>query len=740
MIAKNTKSDGDAELVCQEVMAWWREAREVITAHGDGKLCLRDQWQQSGLRWIGDHWTSGNSGLNDGLTREGAGVSAGISTTEDGLHRLTINRTQTGIISGLSVQHERPTVVRLKPQESMDEPDYFLRPVKSREMLALANATSEDQVFYFAHDAESMVELAKMAQAGQVEVTGFSRYQLAGLAPLRADQAQAVQAIMPGIVLVEFTLAQMRGEEPFGKFEADTLMRAAGVLDNELYRINDRAVTEVGQRMFDNRTGLAGLEFFLVQNGVNCAIFGHQPFVVQWNREKHIPVFCNPNILNVGIDPNATRIEDADYVLVDSVIDAEKAKVRWPKHAKAIEEAAQTGQVPDVHGERGSDFGRQYERQMLTVTTAWRRHAKYPMTEDEAVSAGLVSRIEPAEAVLGEDGTIVQEAVAGGYVLTETNMPVDPASDQWPKASQVRQIQVLPENQIVLSDQRCPWSDIPIGWNVNIPIPYLPYGQGEPVRLEDLQQAVNRLLSILHNHARYYQFPMMLWPRSLVALMEKSGVSAYAKPGRMVPVDDAIWMQLVVNGGRGLTLQPPPVPPSYVELLRLLLGEIDRMGGNVGVMQGEAPNSNASGTMVAQLQQAAKGPLGFKARHAQWMLEHVARVTLDAIVKWVPESVWAEVCNQYPWPVLRHIRQRIKPEMFDVEVEIVTGGGVVKEIEKAESRELYKDGLLDRRTTMERCGVADPEAVERRINQEQGQAAPAMAGSGSRPQPAGVPR
>jgi hypothetical protein len=250
---------------------------------------------------------------------------------------------------------------------------------------------------------------------------------------------------------------------------------------------------------------------------------------------------------------------------------------------------------------------------------------------------------------------------------------------------------------------------------------------GEPERLEDIQQAIIQAASILHQHSRYYQFPMLLWPESLVNRMEAAGVAPYAKPGRMLPIDDGMWMQLAAGNGRGLTFEPPPIPGEFVDYLTILLNEHDRLSGHVSVLQGSPDKPDMSGVAIAQLQEAARGPLGFKSRHTQWTLQHVGRVMLDAIVKLLPPREWARIVNQVPPPVLERFRQRILESEFDVEVEVVSGKGLMREAEAMQARELFKEQLLSQTTAMERNSVENVEEEKRRMRGDMQEQASAMA-------------
>ena len=57
-----------------------------------------------------------------------------------------------------------------------------------------------------------------------------------------------------------------------------------------------------------------------------------------------------------------------------------------------------------------------------------------------------------------------------------------------------------------------PFDEIPVAWNVNLPRPDTPYGIGDPENVHDLQDALNRVASHLHNHLRYFASPQEYVP------------------------------------------------------------------------------------------------------------------------------------------------------------------------------------------------------------------------------------
>jgi len=160
-----------------------------------------------------------------------------------------------------------------------------------------------------------------------------------------------------------------------------------------------------------------------------------------------------------------------------------------------------------------------------------------------------------------------------------------------------------------------------------------------------------------------------------------------------------------------------------------LLDIADRLMGHVEVLQGENPGGASSGVAIEQLRAEARGPLGFKSKYTEWMLERLVKLGLDAIVKWLPESVAQDICSRYPWPVLQTILARIDPKRYNISVEIASGKGINQLMDAERADRLYAAGgpgrLIGRRTAQEMNDVPDPAGEEREIIEED-QAAQAM--------------
>lgn len=152
-----------------------------------------------------------------------------------------------------------------------------------------------------------------------------------------------------------------------------------------------RAVQEVWDALYSRAQG----NYHTATNELYKAIFGHQPMLFQWVPEENRFKLSNPHILNVWIDPTAETVDDADYVILDTFISADKAKSLWPHLEDTIDQAKEKN-ILDIRKDKfrtGSPFRIEFKRDMLIVRTVWMRHQKVPMTLEEALESGAV-RVE----------------------------------------------------------------------------------------------------------------------------------------------------------------------------------------------------------------------------------------------------------------------------------------------------------------------------------------------------------
>lgn len=696
-----------------------------------GGMTLEREWELAGHRYLGNHWydVRGSVGLVEGFRVFHTGMTSGDAK---GIKRFTLNRTQNSIISNTASEMQQQLVVRFEPQESADPSEYMLSPDGGAIVANIVQATMP------AMEQQAMMQADPEAMAAQP--------------PLDPIALSFVEA--------QFTPEQLGDGSEIGPTAIITEAQAGiikqaievGVLkDNDLVEINDKTRRDVAQAAFDALWNASNCDQHIYRNVLYRNIFGHQPLRFQFDHETPRFILDNTHILNVWIDPTHDTIDEADYLIFEHVLDADQAVAQWPDFEEAIAGAREKGQLDLKPTKTGSSYFRMgspsqsthFRRPMVRVRTAWLRHQQVAMTEREAVESGRVvqnpmemMQEPPVEDMVDDSGDEVIEAEESGneqaqeapelnylLVMDERGNPIEPEptgpdAENWPKTVGVKEVVMLPQIARVVSDRRCAYSDIPFGWNVNIPRPYSPYGQGEPLRLEDLQTQINLVLTILANHIRYYQWPMRYWPKSLFEKLKSNGFSLHSRPGMEIPIDDKMWLMAARGGKMSMVEQVPPVPEYYVRLLELYLNEHDRLSGNVGVRQGDPPSTNMSGKALNSLIGESKGPLQFKANFTEWMMERIAKLALNAMVDFLSIEQWGEIVDMYALPALERIVEGIASSRWDITVEIATGRGVNQAQEDERAMALYDRKLLSKQTSMERVRVRNPQQEKERIMDE----------------------
>ena len=202
--------------------------------------------------------------------------------------------------------------------------------------------------------------------------------------------------------------------------------------------------------------------------------------------------------------------------------------------------------------------------------------------------------------------------------------------------------------------------------------------------------------------------------------MEKAGGNTHSHPGRQIGLEDEQYRQWFIEGKRnGFAEDRPPLPTDVVNLMSLWFDVHDQMSGWVAVLQGRPPSANTSGVALQELQQQARGPIGYKSGHLQETLKRLGRLVGDAIIKFLPEWDWTRYLSKYPPGVALAFREHAKGLRFDISAEVVSGKGVTKqvEVESVIQRREMQPPTVSLKTFLEKVDD-DPEREERRLQEE----------------------
>ena len=575
----------------------------------------------------------------------------------------------------------------------------------------------------------------KFAPVESGEITGYGLQEKAGKALAAAAEAdpEGVGTLIEGL-----SPQQMAGVEMISEAQADALrgltedkvnpetgevLEPAVFDDDDMVKMNDalfaKVMSDIWSVQFNNALG----DFYMLQSETFSSIYGHCGMLYEWDAEHKQMCISNPHILSVLPDPKATNIKEMEYLIYDQKVSVEEAISLYPDREKEIKANATTG-VKGEHTDgtmvETSTNHIQYERDMVVLSTMWQRHHTFPMETYEAVAAGLVE-----EATIEADAE-TGEVLSKPYVLTQKGAdktsgpigsPIAPNDPEWPKTHGIRQVVAIVDADIILENIRCPFIDIPWGWNVNLPLPWSPYGMGEPMKTKDVQLAINRLFSAIYNVILYNQSPQQIISVSMETAMKQKGTSLHARPDKVMVVDDTIYLDMVQRGGV-LTIDPPQVPGAWIKLWEMLLNEHDVLSANSAVNQGRAPFAQASGSAINALQQGTSALMSVRGRFTEWTLEHIAKLCVDSVVKWFDADDYRKYVEKYPPVVLTMAQKRIKSMKFDTTA-IVTGGrGPNRQAVHAAAREDFKIGLLSRESALEELDRPDPKQESEKIQED----------------------
>lgn len=503
----------------------------------------------------------------------------------------------------------------------------------------------------------------------------------------------------------EVTAWQVRKMLAQGAFPADWLF----VLD-------DRAVADVYQTVFDLFWKESAGDDFVRDNLLKTNIYGYQGSYYSWDQANKRHVARNVSIKQLLLDPNA---DGTDFSLqncpgFEVVMDIDQAKAEWPQLASVLDEYASPGTPARV--DSVSEFGvasdREFQRRTVTFRIHWFRNQVVPMLEHEAVDAGLVEvgpdggyhlvqaqeipnepntaaggQGAPAQPDVGGAEGVDPSATAGAAdPLLVQGMEVAgaaPAPAQWPMTLGIRQIATLAQTGRIVQDIRCEHFDIPMLLNVCIPLPSQPFGQGLPEKLKGMQQADIRLLNAVVKYAETFANPGSMMPKSVADAVKQGMKRSHIDPTETIVAPD----DMIERFGEKAVLwfQPPALPPAVPQVMQLLKERTQETGGHPEVMQGTAPSPNSSGRMVEALQAGAAGQFGFQAQWTAKMVERLANLMHYSHLWRLDLADMMEIYSRLPEALMEKVIERARRGRWDIIVDANsgTGGMTAKKLQRA---------------------------------------------------------
>lgn len=552
-------------------------------------------------------------------------------------------------------------------------------------------------------------------------------------------------------------------------------------------KLDDQYTAKTLQRKLDADWKTAKTDKWLRSRVYANVVEGWQLPFIEYSPEMGIILNRN-SIFQTYIDQSVEDIDEAVEAGIDLYQDLDEALAKYPDQAEAIlkDDVITQGTLYPIQtqGQLPTQYQGNFRRPMVRKLVWWMRNQpiNVPMGEQEAVNGGHVQYqpIWPTIAESGDQrglgdnqGSVDADQLGGGDQSgdVQRNSPVgasasaslpnagmgssdlggaaspmaemppyqlpsgesvDPSHPAWPKKRQtaLRQISII--NNSVVEDIVCPWPDIPILHMRNTLMIGKPWGIGEPFYVKKLQDAYSNITDAAVKHVDYNANPAMEMHQGLKNAAEAEYGNAFVTPNKIIGIPPEYWID-----GKPLIrpILPPPFPESSIEIRNMLGEDFNEIAGRPDVTAGNTPTPDASGKMVALLQNAAAEPLNFKAQEITFAVEKLVELWLHAIVHFEDPAKIAEQLSM-PLPLLMLILERAGRRPPNVQAMVSTGAGNVLERKRSQYLQWNQttspdDGmpLADGATTRGVLGL-DPTAGPRRSLEAAKQTAMAM------PQPA----
>ncbi len=704
-------------------------------------MTLQGEWIEAAERFMGNAVRASQSlaELEEGF-RVYTIQDANATGATRGLQVTRIARTQNAVVAGVAATTAEPIRAMLSPVETGAGEVYWLtRKGRRRVRASIQTALSQIEAELEARSQMLDVAAAENIPAIPIDPQAADRADQSlteqeAIEPERQRRTAEIMALHGDLTPEQIGEADDRGLETTAPTElieehqAERLQElvVAGVLpEEELIAVNDRFVARCAQELMDWMWDRANLDLHLMTGKLFCDIFGQVDFKFEWDHERRRFSVQPCHILNIYTDHTQIDMDLRSHHIETYQLTIEHAKTRWPQFADLLDQAKTGGGEGGYEHRIGGIYesGFDPDTMMVRVDVAYLRYEQVPMTAAEALERGLIVENDAG-------GYRLMKAEEGDESAVFAEVPTDPRrAGAWPMTSGILQVMTLPQINRVLSRRRCPYYDIPHAWALNIPRPDMScFGIGEPIRARDIDDMINRVLSILGSLLFYYEFPCYFWPATVMEQVQRQGHSLFARPGANIPVPDDAWDRAMAGGGFDkMKHEGVQVPPSVISFLQMLIGLHDDIMQRADVMQGRAPYSGASGKVVESLAEQAMGPVAFKARFFEQAVERLCRLAIDAIGQWVEPRDAKRVLDRYEEPLIAEVLGRMRRAEYDVTVSLAAGRGAVQRQKENGAMIKHQQGLLSKRTTMTETGVEDPEREIKLITEEQQQLAQASA-------------
>jgi hypothetical protein len=451
------------------------------------------------------------------------------------------------------------------------------------------------------------------------------------------------QFMQVGLVI---TPEQLGGAEPMEEETVEAL-KQMGLADKHFVALSDDLVSEAMTQELESQWVLDAAEQWLSANNSDKLVIGQSDAIVQWNQNESRIHFETLYPYDVFVDPIADSFARANWVAIREIMTKAEAKERWPDFKEEIKNMQVSDDpVNAPHGARYDKLSYADKENRVVHWTMWERNAEIDMSEEEANATGAVATDE-----LGN-------ATVNGEPLAEDG-------SNWPTKVGVRQLEML--GDVVIFDAESPFGGIPVERNYNIRAVASAFGIGDPMRLADLQDTINRVLSQFAENIAQFRSPMLALPETVFSALESELKRAFSIAGMKLPIPDSMWE--ATNGNIIKEIAPPQIPQSAVQVFDLLTTNFFRLAGVPSALRGDTQSGTSGRAMEISTSNASE-PIAQVARHTEMFLRQLLQTAVYLIVEYMPADEFVKRNKRFEAHVFEAMRRKIRRIGYDVDVQV----------------------------------------------------------------------
>lgn len=394
-------------------------------------------------------------------------------------------------------------------------------------------------------------------------------------------------------------------------------------------------------------------------------------FFLPWDTSKGVDGDVSLQVINpfnFYIDPLATGINDAEYVIYATYMHVNQLKKAFPTKANSLE-GGNINYRELVANRESQNF--KTDTQVLVLET-WCRDYTYIDVEEE---------------MNGDKVKIRKAKYPRGRVITSA-----------------------PELGVILDDKENPYEDgkFPFVVLKDIDVPFEFWGKGEVEQLLSPQKYINELTNQIIDNAKTTANTQWIVDKN-------AGIahnSLTNRPGLVVRK----------NPNSEVRRESPPPMPSYVrEMIEALKMDVENISGVHDVTQGRRPTGIQAGNAILALQEAGQARIRLKVKLLEKTLAELAQMWYSRMKQFWMKDRWVRVSKEDGGYEFIQINRDSLNEEYDINV---TSGSTMT-MNKSAMLDLMirlaqttaQDGLpmVDRETVLEFAPVTDKKELVKRM-------------------------